>query len=266
VGRRSGALIALACARATIANADPADLAADLADDAQAPAIERDAAAEGTEAPPAHVDAARVLPLGTTSNDTGAIATTIAGYAGGPAITTSAIATIGRVSLHADASTLGDSPQWRSELGASVRVIRARDFDLDVGGGYQPLGWSGMPELVSRVALGRSIAGGRAQLTAAIGVSTADSDSYGDLDLAASHPVGHGVYAGLDSRVRADLQPDPGDSPTEREWDAQVAAFASRSFGRFALIGSAGVVDWKMRFGAEQTGALALLGVAATFR
>jgi hypothetical protein len=169
------------------------------------------------------------------------------------------------VSISASAYTLGNSATWHSEIGATLAVLRSDAIDIDLGGGYEPNGWSNVPELVTRLGLGRAVAGGRVQATAAIGVGTARSEAYGDFDLAADHPVGGGVYAGLDARYRVDLAQDPDDSPLECEYVAQAAAFAVRRFGRFALIASAGVVDWKMRFGIAQTGGLAALGGAVAF-
>jgi hypothetical protein len=120
---------------------------------------------------------------------------------------------------------------------------------------------------VSRVSIGRAVLGGRVQATAAIGVNQPGdrSERYGDFDLAATHPVGWGVHAGVDARYRVDLAQDADDSPTERQWDAQLAAFASHAIGRFALMASAGYAGWKMRFGTPNAGALATLSLAAQF-
>ena len=144
-------------------------------------------------------------------------------------------------------------------------TLRSDVVELAVAGGLEPIGWSGVPENVSRVAVGRQIAGGRAELTAALGVGVGRSERSGDLDLWADHPVGGGVFAGVDARYQVDLALDPDDSPAEREWDGAVTAFTARGFGRCTLIGGAGVTAVKQRFGVAHTGALATVGVAASF-
>lgn len=172
------------------------------------------------------------------------------------------------ITFRAVMANVGMSDQLRPSVGLLVDVVREdrAGIDLAVGGDYENSGWSRVPAVVTRAALGSTIGLTRIQANAAFGLGIERGERYGDLRLSGFHPVAKQLYAGLDTRARVDLERDDDEPSGELEWDVQAGPVASLAVGRFALSATGGVSAWKARSGqTAKVGAVAALGVGAAF-
>src|SRR4051812_42915104 len=175
-----------------------------------------------------------------------------------------------RVTLHAQMANIGMSNSLRPTVGGLVDVLRSEQsgVDLAVGGDYNVVGFNGVPALVTRAALGANVGDLRLQGNAAFGLGLEQSERFGQLGLAAMHPVAQQLYVGFDSRARMDLERDaPAMEPSgELDWDVQAGPVASLALGRFAVSATGGVSAWKLRaHDGSKVGPVGALGLAAAF-
>ena len=153
----------------------------------------------------------------------------------------------------------------------SLRVLdeRAHGVDLAIGGGWQPHGFNGVGEAVLRVSAGAHVGGTYLVGATSLGMASdqlgsPDAERYGELALAAMRRAGPGLFAGLATSLRADLQHDT-DPSTEAAWQVLAGPVASYSLGSFALTATTGLSVWQFHQAAhEDVGAVAMLGVATT--
>ncbi|HEX5061709.1 MAG TPA: hypothetical protein VFV99_20220 [Kofleriaceae bacterium] len=174
-----------------------------------------------------------------------------------------------RLTLRASATNPGMTDVLRPSFGALFELTHEEDsgIDLAVGGDYELEGWNHNPALVTRVAAARTAGLTRLQANAAFGLATnSSSERYGDLRLSGLHPIAEGLYAGLDSRARLDLERS-GEEPTgELDWDMQAGPVATLALGRWAVSATGGVSAWKLRSRDEaKVGAIGAVGVGAVF-
>jgi hypothetical protein len=175
---------------------------------------------------------------------------------------------IERITLRAVGTNHGKSDQLRPSVGLLVDVLYQEHagLDLALGADYELEGWNRQEWLVTRVAAARTAGVTRVQANAAFGLATNGVERYGDLRLSGLHPVAEGLYAGLDSRARLDLERD-GDEPSgEMDWDVQAGPVATLALGRWAVSATGGVSAWKLRSGeTTKLGAIGALGLGAVF-
>ncbi len=172
------------------------------------------------------------------------------------------------ITLRAVAMNTGMSDQLRPTVGLLVDIVRENSAGIDfaVGGDYEVEGWSRVPSVVSRVALGRTVGLTRVQANAGFGLGLDRGERYGDLRLAGIHPIAQALYAGIDSRARVDLERDMDEPSGELEWDVQAGPVVTLAVGRFAVSATGGVSAWKARTGdTAKVGAMGALGVGAAF-
>jgi hypothetical protein len=175
---------------------------------------------------------------------------------------------IDRVTLRATASNPGMSEQLAPGVGLMLDVTREEHtgLDLAVGGDYEHLGWQHSPALITRVAAGSTAGALRLQGNAGFGLATSGGERYGDLRLSGLHPVAEGVYAGIDTRARVDLERDSEVSTGELDWDMQAGPVAQLAVGRWSVSATGGVSAWKLRSREEaRVGAIGAVGVGAVF-
>lgn len=179
---------------------------------------------------------------------------------------------IENITLRGAMNNVGMSDQLKPTFGLLVDILREDNSGIDfaLGGDYDTLGWSRVPALVTRAALGSTVGLTRIQANAAFGIGTERGERYGDLRLSGFHPVAKALYAGIDTRARVDLERGStaaGDEPAgELDWDVQAGPIASLAVGRFAVSAQGGVSAWKARTGEQaKVGAIASLGVGAAF-
>jgi hypothetical protein len=175
---------------------------------------------------------------------------------------------IENITFRAVAMNAGMSDQLIPAAGILVDIAREaqQGIDFAVGGDYELEGWSRVPALVSRVAVGSTIGLTRVQANAAFGLGIDQGERYGDLRLSGLHPVAQAVYAGVDSRARIDLERDMEEPSGELEWDVQAGPLVTVAVGRFAVSAQGGVSAWKARTGEQaKVGAVGSLGVGAAF-
>jgi hypothetical protein len=187
-----------------------------------------------------------------------------------PALNGSLEATlIDRLTLRATASTAGMSDRLTPSFGLLYDVLHQEDagLDLAVGGDYELTGWNNNPALVSRVAAGSTLGLTRVQANAAFGFATNGSmERFGDLRLSGLHPIAQNLYAGLDSRVRLDLERGGEEPAGELDWDMQAGPVATLALGRWAVSATGGVSAWQLRSRDDaHVGAVGALGVGAAF-
>jgi hypothetical protein len=173
-----------------------------------------------------------------------------------------------RLTLRASATNPGMSDQLEPSVGLLFDLARQEDAGIDIalGGDYELMGWNHNPALVTRAAAGSTVGLTRVQANAGFGLATSGGERFGDLRLSGLHPVADGVYAGLDSRARVDLERD-GEEPTgELDWDMQAGPVATVAVGRWSVSATGGVSAWKLRSRDEaKVGAIGALGVGAVF-
>lgn len=174
-----------------------------------------------------------------------------------------------RLTLRASTTNPGMSDQMHPSFGVLFDVAHQEDAGIDVafGGDYDLEGWNRNPALVTRVAAGSTAGLTRLQANAAFGLATnGSSERYGDLRLSGLRPVAEGLYVGLDSRARLDLERS-GEEPTgELDWDTQAGPVATLALGRWAVSATGGVSAWKLRSRDEaKVGAMGAVGVGAVF-
>jgi hypothetical protein len=175
---------------------------------------------------------------------------------------------IERITLRAVGTNEGMNDQLNPAVGLLVDVLYQENsgLDLALGGDYELEGWNRQEWLVTRMAAGRTAGLTRVQANAAFGLATNGVERYGDLRLSGLHPVAEGLYAGLDSRARVDLE-RAGEEPSgEMDWDMQAGPVATVAVGRWSVSATGGVSAWKLR-SRETTklGAVGALGVGAVF-
>ena len=173
-----------------------------------------------------------------------------------------------RITLRATATNPGMNALLEPGFGLLYDVVREADSGLDValGGDYELMGWNRNPVLVTRVAAGRTAGLTRLQANAAFGLATTGGDRYGDLRLSGLRPVAQGLYAGIDSRARIDLQDAAQPPEGELDWDMQAGPVATIAVGRFAVSATGGVSAWKLHSRDEaRVGAIGAVGVGAVF-
>jgi len=175
---------------------------------------------------------------------------------------------VNRLTLRATATNTGMSDELKPGFGVLFDIARREDAGVDValGGDYELMGWNRNPALVTRVAAGANAGEMRMQANAAFGLATSGGERFGDLRLSGLHPVADGVYAGVDSRARVDLE-RAGEEPSgELDWDMQAGPVATVAVGRWAVSATGGVSAWKLRSrDTTHIGAVGALGVGAAF-
>jgi hypothetical protein len=227
--------------------------------------------AEGAAPRTPAIDPAAVMPWTLSARHAGGVLfTSVGGYDTGsrsPVLGSSAEAGIAdRVTLRVELSTLDDPAVQRTELGALVDVLRQRavGIDLAVGAAYSPLGWNGVPGVIGRVAIGRTFGSTRVVTNAAVGAGV--GERYGDVRFATLRALGTRVAAGVDARVRFELDRDRDEKSPGRAWDAEAGPTVSYAIGRYAVTAIAGISASKLRFvDGSRVGAIATLGVASVF-
>jgi hypothetical protein len=227
--------------------------------------------AEGTAPRAPVIDPAAVMPWTLSArHDAGVLFTSFGGYdtsSRSPVLGSSAEAKLAeRVTLRVELSTLDDPAVQRSELGALVDVLRQRaaGIDLAVGAAYSPLAWNGVPGVIGRVAIGHTCGSTRVVTNAAVGAGA--GERYGDIRVATLRALGVRVAAGVDARVRFELDRDRDEKSPGRAWDAEAGPTASYALGRYAVTAIVGISASKLRFvDASRVGAIATLGVASVF-
>ena len=175
---------------------------------------------------------------------------------------------IDRLTLRAFGTNTGMSDQLSPGFGLLFDVMRQEDggLDLALGGDYELEGWNRSEALVTRVAAASNAGLTRLQANAAFGLGVNGVERYGDLRLSGLHPVAEGVYAGLDSRVRMDLERDSDEPSGELDWDMQAGPVATVAVGRWSVSATGGVSAWQLRSRSEaKIGAMGALGVGAVF-
>ncbi|HEY5927644.1 MAG TPA: hypothetical protein VIV11_38430 [Kofleriaceae bacterium] len=176
---------------------------------------------------------------------------------------------IDRVTLRAMASNNGMSEVLKPGFGVLFDLTREEHagLDLAVGGDYELMGWQHTDTLVTRVAAGSTAGLTRLQANAAFGLGVTNGSRYGDLRLSGLRPIAEGLYAGLDSRARIDLERTTDEEPNgELDWDMQAGPVASLALGRWSVSATGGVSAWKMRSrDTAHVGAIGALGVGAVF-
>lgn len=176
---------------------------------------------------------------------------------------------IERVTLRASASNPGMSDQLQPSVGLLFDLARedSAGVDIAVGGDYELTGWNHNSALVTRVAAGSTAGQMRLQANAGFGLATnGSSERYGDLRLSGLHPVAEGVYAGVDSRARVDLERGGEEPNGELDWDMQAGPVATLAVGRWSVSATGGVSAWKLRSRDEaKVGAIGALGLGAVF-
>jgi len=175
---------------------------------------------------------------------------------------------IENITLRAAAANMGMTDQLMPSFGVLVDITRESDSGIDfaLGGDYDTYGWSRVPAVVTRAAIGSTIGLTRLQANAAFGLGVERGERYGDLRLSGLHPVAKALYAGIDSRARIDLERDDDEPAGELEWDVQAGPVASLAVGRFAVSATGGVSAWKAnQRDSARVGAQASLGVGAAF-
>ncbi|HEY5952478.1 MAG TPA: hypothetical protein VIV40_43565, partial [Kofleriaceae bacterium] len=132
---------------------------------------------------------------------------------------------IERLTLRASATNTSMSDQLKPSFGVVLDLAHQEDAGLDIalGGDYELSGWNRNPSLVTHVAAGSTAGETRLQANAGFGFATDGSmERYGDLRLSGLHPVAEGLYAGLDSRARIDLERAAEEPIGELDWDMQA--------------------------------------------
>jgi hypothetical protein len=175
---------------------------------------------------------------------------------------------IERLTLRASAFNAGMSDELHPSVGVLFDLAREEDagLDLALGGDYELLGWNRNEALVTRVAAGRTAGLTRLQANAAFGLATTTGERFGDLRLSGLHPVAQGVYAGLDSRARVDLERDGEEPSGELDWDMQAGPVASLAVGRWSVSATGGLSAWKQRSrDTAHVGAMGAVGLGAVF-
>lgn len=175
---------------------------------------------------------------------------------------------VDRVTLRASASNTGMAETLSPSFGVLVDMLHEEDAGLDVafGGDYELEGWNHNQALVTRVAAGRTAGLTRLQANAAFGIATDGVERYGDLRLSGLRPIAQGLYAGVDSRARLDLERDAEEPSGEVDWDVQAGPVATLAVGRWSVSATGGVSAWKPRSGRDaKVGAIGALGLGAAF-
>ena len=173
-----------------------------------------------------------------------------------------------RLTLRAVATNPAMTDELEPSVGLLFDVARQEHngLDLAVGADYELMGWNRTEGLVTRVAAGTNAGLMRMTANAAFGAALGTGDNYGDVRVSGLHPVAEGVYAGVDSRARVDLERDGDEQDGELDWDMQAGPVATLAVGRWAVSASGGVSAWKQRsHDSSKVGAVGSLGVGAVF-
>ena len=173
-----------------------------------------------------------------------------------------------RLTLRATATNPAMTDELEPSIGVLFDVAHREDsgFDIAVGADYELMGWNRTEGLVTRFAAGTNAGLMRMTANAAFAAALGTGDNYGDLRLSGLHPVAEGVYAGVDSRARVDLERDGDEQSGELDWDMQAGPVATIAVGRWAVSASGGVSAWKQRSHENsKVGAVGSLGVGAVF-
>jgi hypothetical protein len=175
---------------------------------------------------------------------------------------------VDRFTLRASATNPGMTARLEPSVGLLFDLARQEDSGIDValGGDYELTGWNQNPALVTRAAAGSTLGLTRVQANAGFGLATSGGERFGDLRLSGLHPVAEGVYAGLDSRARVDLERSGEEPLGELDWDMQAGPVATVAVGRFSVSATGGVSAWKLRSRDEaKVGAVGAFGIGAAF-
>ena len=91
-------------------------------------------------------------------------------------------------------------------------------------------------------------------------------ERYSDVRFATLRALGARVAAGVDARVRFELDRDRDEKSPGRTWDAEAGSTTSYALGRYAVTAIVGISASKLRIvDASRVGAIATLGVAGVF-
>ncbi len=176
---------------------------------------------------------------------------------------------IDRLTLRASAMNTSVAGQLSPSFGLLYDVLRSENagFDLALGGDYELTGWNRMESLVTRAAAATNLGLTRVQANTGFAFATDGSgERYGDLRLSGLHPIAEGLYAGLDSRARMDLERDTDEPNGELDWDMQAGPVAQLAVGRWNVSATGGVSAWKLRSReTAKLGAIGALGLGAVF-
>lgn len=174
-----------------------------------------------------------------------------------------------RVTLRASMTNVGQSNLLRPNVGLLFDAMRSETsgVDLAVGGEYEFVGWTGVPTLLTRAALGGNVGALRVQTDAGFGLGLEQQQRYGQLGASGMTQVAKALYVGVDSRARMNLQRDATmDQTGQPDWDIQAGPVATLALGRIALTATGGVSAWKqMMHEHAKVGPIGALGLHAAF-
>ncbi len=165
--------------------------------------------------------------------------------------TTAEAQVLGPVALSAGASYDGPgtiaSPHVELQLDALHQATHG--LDLAVAAGYVNVGFNTVPAAVAKVALGRRVGASYLLGNAVYGQGLQAGARYGELRLAALHPVTRAVQVGIDSRFQIDLERDSDEPAGATDWESRTGLVASYAWDRFVWTSSAGVSALRLRAG-----------------
>jgi hypothetical protein len=179
---------------------------------------------------------------------------------------TTDVTVVGPVAIRLGGESTGG--ELTPSIGVRVQLLERGRHGVDAGAGlvYEATGYEGEPELKAVVSGAREL--GRVSLAgnAVYGQELDEPQRHGELRLSAMSRLRPGLHAGLDGRVRLDL--DHGrttEGVRDVDFDFLAAPTAVITLGRFALLGQAGATGLRYKGDEVQLGAIALGGVGARF-
>lgn len=174
----------------------------------------------------------------------------------------------GPLSFRAGGSYIGPDGEMRPIFTAKVDALRQerQGVDLAIAGGYEPNGFNTVPAVVVNAAVSRRIDQLRLQSNLGVGTGLEENELYGDARLAALYRLGDRVQAGVDSRLRVDLERDTDEPEGEPDWELVAGPLTTVTIGRFAVTGGVGLSATRLRLETKTSvGPLGYMGVGAVF-
>ena len=156
----------------------------------------------------------------------------------------------GPVSLSDGASYDGPGTVASPHVELRLAALRqaAHGLDLAVAAGYVEAGFNTVPAAVLKVAAGRRIGDSYLLGNAAYGQG-AGGEAYGELRLAALHPITRAAQVGIDTRFQIDLERDAREPAGETDWESRTGLVASYAWDRFVVTGGTGISALRLRAG-----------------
>ncbi len=157
----------------------------------------------------------------------------------------------GPVSLSAGASYDGPgtiaSPHVELRLDALRQATHG--LDLAVAAGYVDVGFNTVPAAVFKIAAGRRVGTSYLLGNVVYGQGMQGGERYGELRLAALHPITRSAQIGVDTRFQIDLERDSDEPAGETDWESRTGLVASYAWDRLVVMTSAGVSALRLRAG-----------------